>query len=72
MSYTWLSEYDNEDKIQAILNWAEDDPRGGDFDTDFVKDLSDKLESGFDLSDAQERALDNIISKWNIDLDYFP
>jgi hypothetical protein len=69
MSYKWLDQYDAEDKIEAILEWHREESK--DFDPSFVLDLQEKIEDGRDLSEGQEKALDNIIKKWKVDLDYF-
>lgn len=56
-----------EDKILAILNWAEEE--GDDFDNEFVLEMQDKLEEFGELTEKQEEALDRIISGFRIDVD---
>lgn len=52
-----------EEKIEAILEWAEDHDF---FDIEFVETMGEKLEEYGELTDRQESALDNIIEKFRI------
>lgn len=53
-----------EEMIEMILAWAEDKPF---FDISFVEGLQeDVVEKGRIFTDAQIRALENIIEKWDI------
>ncbi len=56
---------DVEEKIEAILLWAEDNP---DFDASYVESLDIWLDDHDGLTEAQEQGLDNIIVKWRIPL----
>ena len=56
-----------EDKVHAILEWAHETQT--DFDTELAENCRDTLESGRDLSTGQERAIDNIIRGFKIDVD---
>jgi len=69
MSNAWIDDLISDDKVEGILSWAKEE--GGEFDTEFVEELGDRLESGADLSMGQEQALDNIIKQWRIPEDYF-
>lgn len=53
-----------EEKLEMVLNWAEDHPK---FDTGFVESLQDALETYGRLTEAQGNALDNIIDRFRID-----
>lgn len=56
---------DAEEKVEAILDWAQ----GNDwFDIEFVESLQARLEEGEELTEAQERALDNIMDKFGIEV----
>lgn len=55
----------DEEKIELILHWAAD--YNTDFDTNFVEDLQRKVNNGYELSDGQSNALDNIIKKFRIE-----
>ncbi len=56
---------DNEEKIQMILGWVDDEDRGG-FDVSFVLSLEKFLNQHGFLTTAQEAALDNIIKRFHI------
>lgn len=58
---------DYEEKIDAILDWADERDRG--FDTMFVEELKGNLDVG--LTKSQEQAIDNIIERWHIDIDAY-
>lgn len=49
-----------------ILDWHADNKHSG-FDPTFVTDLQDKLDEFGKLTPSQEKALDRIIQKWNIE-----
>lgn len=55
---------DDQDKIDAILTWAEENDH---FDTEFVSRLQSRLDSHGLLTDKQSEALDNIIEKFGIE-----
>lgn len=55
---------DDEEKIELILNWAEDHPE---FDSTFVEDVSETYEEKGVLTDRQSEALDNIIAEFHIE-----
>ena len=55
---------DTTDKINMILDWAEDHPT---FDTEFVENIQSQFEDSGSISDAQDQALDNIIERWKIE-----
>jgi hypothetical protein len=59
--------YEDEDKIAAIKNWAEDDKNHW-FDTTFVEAMEDALEQYGELTERQADALDSIIDKNKIDV----
>lgn len=54
-----------EAKLELILTWA--DESGIDFDTTFVVDLQNKFHKYGNLTERQEKALDNIIERWRIE-----
>lgn len=54
---------DNQEKIDAILDWAENNPS---FNTNFVESLSEQLDGGKDLTEIQEAALNKIIKSFRI------
>lgn len=54
-----------DDKIYAILDYA--DSRSS-FDTDFIYSIKDYYETHGELSLAQEDALDNIITRFRIEV----
>jgi len=58
-----------EEKISAIKNWAEGDPKGENFNTVFVDDMEKNLEDFGGLTPPQEEGLDNIIRGFKIDVD---
>lgn len=49
-------------KIDLILDWAQDHPK---FDTEFIDSVQEWINEN-DATDAQEQALDNIISCFRI------
>ena len=53
-----------EDKIQLILDWAEDHSR---FDPTFVESLAERLETEGSLTERQIESLDQIIEKFRIE-----
>lgn len=53
-----------EEKIELILTWADDNPN---FDTAFVESLKESFEKWGRLSEKQIWALDHIIEEWGID-----
>jgi hypothetical protein len=54
-----------EDKCNAILEWAKGKPG---FDPEFVENMLDVIEGGGELTERQGNAIDNIISKWRIEI----
>lgn len=62
----WTAELAEEyqDKCDAIITWASD---RSDFDDSFVVDMGEKIADGEELTEAQAKAIDNIIDKFNID-----
>ena len=57
------------DKIKAIQNWAENS--GVKFDTELVDNCESFLMYNAKLSHKQKESLDNIISNFRIDLNYW-
>lgn len=57
---------DNEAKIKLIRDWIENGDAPEDWDDSFIESLAEQLEERGFLSDKQEAALDNIITKWGI------
>ena len=57
---------DIEEKIELIMEWADSGDAPDNWDTSFVESLSDQFDRDGYLSEKQEAALDNIITKWNI------
>lgn len=56
---------DEESKIQAIREYAEDHPK---FDTDFLDSVEAALAKYGRLTESQSRALDNIIEGYRIEI----
>ena len=54
------------EKIDAILAWAKEHPK---FDTTFVESVSAHVEKFARLTDKQQLSIDNIISKFKINID---
>ena len=57
-----------EEKITAAINWAE----GGapkNFDPDFLYSLKDSFDQFGKFTERQEKALDNILYAFNVDLE---
>lgn len=52
-----------EEKIELILDWAKSHSS---FDTEFVESVLEYFEEHYELTDAQDAALDNIIEKFGI------
>lgn len=52
------------DKLEYIIEWSHSNSN---FDTTFVDDLYDDVNSGEELSDGACDAIDNILENWNID-----
>lgn len=57
------------ERIDAILEWADSADAPGDFDTTFVHNMSERLETFGKLTEAQREGIDNIIEKFGIDTD---
>lgn len=57
---------DVEAKIKLIREWIENGDAPEDWDDTFVESLAEQFEDKGWLSDKQEAALDNIITKWDI------
>lgn len=62
-----INGFDTKDAIQAVQNWSQQEGNE-DFDTAFVDSLSEKLEEYESLTERQESALSNIITKFSIDI----
>lgn len=62
-----LDEYDDEDKINAILSWKADEKP--DFDDLFVLEMQQGLEKYGKLFPSQTAALDRIIGGFRIDME---
>lgn len=60
-----INGFEASDAIKAVQNWALDNP---DFDTSFVDSLAEGLEKFGSLTERQESALSNIISRFEIDI----
>lgn len=60
------TQYSAKEKIRAVLNWAVNSEV--EFNTTFVESLDAQVKDGKFLSSKQEWALNNIISKFNIDV----
>lgn len=58
-----------EEKLNAVLEWAESTGIKKGFDADFIYSLKEYYEEYDTLTDRQENALDSIIEKWNIGID---
>jgi len=59
-------DYSYDDKCDAIIAWAEFNEN---FDSSAIESMKDwASDSGF-FTSSQQRAIDNIIEKWNIDVD---
>lgn len=56
-------------RIEAILEWAETADAPGDFDTTFVHNMGERLETYGKLTEAQREGIDNIVEKFGIDTD---
>jgi len=54
-----------EDKIDGILDWADDK---SDFDEDFVLSVQERFEKRGSITEGQDEALDNIIVKFGISI----
>lgn len=57
-------------KIMAVISWAETDAPES-FDSTFVHVLNEKLEQYGRLTERQLEALNNIIDKFEIDIDAY-
>ena len=55
------------EKINAIQNWAQNS--GVDFDTELIDRCEDVIVAGRELSERRDRALDNIISGYRINVE---
>ncbi len=63
---TYFSTDENaESKILKVMEWAENNPS---FDVSFVDSLLSRIRSGKELTEMQESALNNIITKFKINL----
>ena len=62
-----INGFEVSEAITAIQNWAMKDGNE-DFDVSFVDSLSEKLEEYEVLSEKQESALTNIITRFEIDI----
>lgn len=59
--------FDTSDAIEAVKNWATDEANDT-FDTTFIDSLATALDEYGELTEGQENALSNIVSKFNIDI----
>ncbi len=57
---------DQQEKITLILDWHTENKHLN-FDPSFVTDLQEKLDEFGKLTPAQEKALDRIIQRWEIE-----
>jgi hypothetical protein len=57
---------DYQDKFQYILKWAKEVPN---FSTRFIESVLEWYDEHNNFTSAQERAIDNIINKWNVPLE---
>lgn len=53
-----------EEKVEGILQWAEES--GTDFDPDFVRQMKTRIDQGKDLTVGQESAIENIWVSWKV------
>lgn len=65
-----VSGYEVHEAIEGILNWSREEENEY-FDSSFVEDLQCKLEEFGELTPKQEKALENIIVKFDIDISEF-
>ena len=63
MNRAQLQKYASENLIDAIRHWA---ASADNFDLAFVESVSEYLDEHDEISDAQRRALENIIIEWEI------
>ena len=61
-----MDQYSYEEKVAAIIDWAEETQ--DDFDLKMVRNCEGILDDGGALTEGQEEAIDNIISGWRIDV----
>jgi hypothetical protein len=60
---------DAEKKITAIINWAGHEKP--DFDDEFVLDMQEKLDKYGKLFPGQIKAINNIVDRFEIDVDQY-
>lgn len=63
-----MSNFTYDQKIAAILEWAEDNEE---FDTDFIESVQQKAAKFGGLTKGQQDAIDSIIEKFRIDVDLY-
>ena len=62
-----LSDFDDYQVAQGIRKWVDEENKD-DFDTEFVDNMLERLENGYELTANQSSGLRNIVIGFEIDL----
>lgn len=65
-----LSDFDDYQIATGILKWVEEEGKD-DFDTEFVDNMIERLENGYELNANQSNGLRNIVIGFEIDLNQY-